>query len=116
MLGASLHSLRRLCRKRGQLAEAERSYHRYLTLAERVRYRPGLAAVHHELGMVALLRGKDESEEWFRRALAIHNKSGDRDGAANDYRQLGLVAIARRQWDNLLEHDLRSCGGGYSQA
>lgn len=95
----SLRSLGRLCRQRRHLEAAERFLRRCLALEEEYRSRPGRAEVYFELGMVELLRGKDESEKWLRQALALHEELGDRDGVANDDRALGLIAIARHQWE-----------------
>jgi tetratricopeptide (TPR) repeat protein len=94
-----LRSLGRLCRKRRHLEAAERFLRRCLALEEGLRSRPGRAAVYFELGVVELLRGKDESDKWLRQALALHEELGDSDGVASDDRALGLIAIARRQWD-----------------
>ncbi|MEV0391244.1 tetratricopeptide repeat protein, partial [Nonomuraea sp. NPDC050643] len=79
-----------------------------LTIFEELGNRPGMAGSYHQLGTVALLRGRlDEADAWYRKSLTIFEELGNRPGMATSYGQLGLLAEARHQLGQALEWTIR---------
>ena len=55
-----------------------------------------IADASHELGNIAVLRGRlEEAENWYRQSLAIFENLSLRNGMANSYHALGIVAYDR---------------------
>jgi tetratricopeptide (TPR) repeat protein len=60
-----------------------------------------MAAVVHQLGMVAEMREElDNAEGWYRRSLTIEEALGNRPGQATSYHHLGTVAQRRGRLDD----------------
>ena len=60
---------------------------------------PRVAAVNHQLGVIAQRRWQlDEAEEWFLKSLAIIEHGEDRAVAADDYHSLGQVCQYQRRY------------------
>ena len=61
---------------------------------------PKAAAFHHQLGILAYLRGDyDTAEASYRQSLTIDEQLGDQAGMASSYHQLGILAQARGDYD-----------------
>ncbi|MCA1694694.1 MAG: tetratricopeptide repeat protein, partial [Actinobacteria bacterium] len=62
---------------------------------------PGLAITYHQLGMLALERGRlDDAEDWYRQSLTIHEEYVNRPNMAITYRHLGTIALKRGRLDD----------------
>jgi tetratricopeptide (TPR) repeat protein len=84
---------------RGDYDEAERQYRRALDIDEHLGDQAGMAAAHHNLGVLAQDRGDyDEAARQYQRALDIKAQLDDQAGTATTYHQLGI--LAQRRWDH----------------
>jgi tetratricopeptide (TPR) repeat protein len=91
--------------KAHKLESAERAYLEVRDMLDRqpasTQRQGGLAAVYHQLGMVAHERGwLDDAEGWYRRSLTIEQELGNRPGVAASYHQLGRIAQLRTELDS----------------
>ncbi|MET8847500.1 tetratricopeptide repeat protein [Amycolatopsis sp. NPDC004625] len=69
------------------------------TLAVLARTPEQQAPWHHQLGILAQLRGDyAEAERRYDQALAIKEEHGDRAGVANGYHQIGMIAQRRGEY------------------
>ena len=65
---------------------------------------PRVAAVNHQLGVIAQRRWRlEEAEEWFLKSLAIIEHGEDRAVAADDYHSLGQVKQYQRRYTEAQE-------------
>ena len=61
---------------------------------------PRVAAVNHQLGVIAQQRQRlEEAEEWFLKSLAIIEQGEDKAAVADDYHNLGQVKQYQRLYD-----------------
>jgi tetratricopeptide (TPR) repeat protein len=84
----------------GHLTAAEKTYTEILAVLQTqpasAEAQFNLAAINHQLGMVAQQQGRlAEAEDWYTRSLAIEEELGNRSGMAISYHQLGYVAQER---------------------
>lgn len=77
----------------GELSSAQETYEEFLELAKGLGDRRGLAAAHHQLGLIAQSQGRYAAAlEGYRRSLVISERLGDREGMAVSYHQLGNIS------------------------
>jgi tetratricopeptide (TPR) repeat protein len=91
----------------GDLDHAERLNHQllsYLTSQTDGETDPRTAAVHHQLGQVAMRRWQlDAAAGWFQKSLAIIEGSDDRPSVADNYFALGRVKQYQRYYTEAKE-------------
>ncbi|WP_189841437.1 CHAT domain-containing tetratricopeptide repeat protein [Streptomyces umbrinus] len=88
----------------GQLDQAELTYRDTLFTLQlqptTLQQRGHVAATYHQLGNIALARGRlDEAENWYRQSLTISEDLDTRPGMATTYHQLGSIALLRGRLD-----------------
>jgi len=89
--------------ERGDLTEAQQSYHHALELAsESVSL---VAKIEQNLGIVANIRGEwFEALEHYSRSLAAYEASADNRGCAYAHHNLGMIHADRKQWAEADQH------------
>jgi tetratricopeptide (TPR) repeat protein len=95
--GALLQALARYALNRRILPLAAQRLEALAITIEQQGREDRLAALYHQLGIVAdERRDLAAAEAWYRKSLAIKERQGDEHGAAISYHQLGVVAEERR--------------------
>ena len=84
--------------------ELDRQLLAYLASQPESEEDPRVAAVNHQLGVIAKRRWRlDEAEEWFLKSLAIIEHGEDSAVAADDYHSLGQVKQYQRRYTDAQE-------------
>lgn len=96
-----------------RLEDAERTYRQILgmlqALPDSPEYQLPIAGAYHNLGNIALRRGRlAEAEDWYRKSLAISERLEDRPLRAASYHQLGLIAQEQGRLEDAEEWYLKS--------
>lgn len=108
-MATAYSNLALLYQSRGDLAQAERMYHKALEIHAAQGHRESMARDYNNLGYVYWSRGDlRQAEVVYRKSLALHEALGEQAGMADNYANLGSVYWTRR--------DLAKAEAMYQQA